>query len=176
MGAGSVRSASLVLRDLRSRETRHVPLSHLAVDVSFSLDGRTVAVTTEDALARRGELEIRSLPDLNRQEVLAVPLGHWGRFSPDGRLFIFGDDTGRVWFYDARTWKPRGGRLSAHTDSVITANVSSDGRMLATSSFDGTTRLWELPSRRPIGPSLPGPAKEPVAAAFLRNDAHLLTL
>jgi WD40 repeat protein len=98
------------------------------------------------------------------------------RFSGDGRLLLYGDTQGRVWLYDTQTWKPRGRPLAAHTGAVDTVNVSPDGRTLATTSDDGTTRLWDFPSGRPISAALPGLAQHDAAAAFVDGGSHLVTI
>jgi WD40 repeat protein len=87
-----------------------------------------------------------------------------------------GDDQGRVWLYDTRTWRPRGRPLVAHTGAVVTVNLSPDGQTLATTSDDGTTRLWDVTSGRPIGTALPGLAQHDVAAAFIDGGRRLVTL
>ena len=48
--------------------------------------------------------------------------------------------------------------------------------MLATTSSDGTTQLWDIPSGRPIGTPLPGDPNHPVSAAFVEGGTHLVTL
>jgi hypothetical protein len=48
--------------------------------------------------------------------------------------------------------------------------------MLATTSSDGTARLWDVPSGRPIGAALPGVVDRYVAAAFVERGTHLVTL
>jgi WD40 repeat protein len=59
---------------------------------------------------------------------------------------------------------------------VDTVNLSPDGQTLATTSDDGTTRLWDIASGRPIGAALPGPAQHEVAAAFVDSGSRLVTL
>ena len=59
---------------------------------------------------------------------------------------------------------------------MVTVNVSPDGQTLATTSDDGTTRLWDVPAGRPIGTALPGLAQHDVAAAFIDGGSRLVTL
>ena len=116
------------------------------------------------------------MPQLTQLKTLPADAGTSVRFSPDGRLLVFGDVRGRVWLYDTRTWTPRGSPFVAHTGAVATISFSPDGRTLATTSDDGTARLWDLASGNPIGTALPGPAQHYVAAAFLDGGTHLVTL
>ena len=168
-------SADTVVRlwDMR----RHQPVAKLVPgifvdDVGLSPDGTTLAVTT-GAERGQGSVEIYSVPRLNRITALPAPWGRWGRFSRDGRTLVIADHEGRVWFFDTETWKPRTRPLIAHRAEIISADVSPDGRILATTSLDGNTRLWELPSGHPIGGGLPGPAQRRSAAVFVQGGTHL---
>jgi hypothetical protein len=44
---------------------------------------------------------------------------------------------------------------------------------VATSSIDGTIRLWDTASSRPIGRPLPGIPNVQVGAAFIRGGSHV---
>jgi WD40 repeat protein len=59
---------------------------------------------------------------------------------------------------------------------ILDADVSPDGRLVVTISNDGTGRLWDLVSRRPIGATLSGASGEPVAAGFIRGGTHLAVI
>jgi WD40 repeat protein len=59
---------------------------------------------------------------------------------------------------------------------VDTVNVSPDGQTLATTSDDGTTRLWDVASGRPVGAALPGLSGHEPTAAFVDGGTHLVTL
>jgi WD40 repeat protein len=143
--------------------------------LSVSPDGSKLATT----LVHRdgsGELEILSMPRLAllAREPAAAP-GRQTQFSRDGRLLFYGDNAGRVWMLDTHTWKPRGRPLAGHARPGTFA-LSADDRVLATTSSDGTTRLWDVPSGRPMGTALPGVAGQPVSAAFVDHGTALVTL
>jgi WD40 repeat protein/energy-coupling factor transporter ATP-binding protein EcfA2 len=149
-------------------------LEGFAVDLSISPDGTKLAATINDPQGHA--LEIISVPQLELLTKVRAPAGEWGQFSRDGRTLLYGDDAGRTWLYDTRTWRPRGRPLAGSTGPVLTVNLSPDGRMLATTSTDGMTRLWDLASHRPIGTALPGIADHRVAAAFVEDGSHLVTV
>jgi WD40 repeat protein/DNA-binding SARP family transcriptional activator len=170
-------SPPLQVWDVRRRKIVNTSvLDAIPTDLTFSPDGKTLAVAVTDGLGTGSALEILSLPSLRQLKKIPAPAGTSVKFSPDGRLLAFGDGGGRVWLYDTRTWRPRGRPLLAHTAAVATVNFSPDGQTLATTSDDGMTRLWDLPSGRPIGTALPGLAQRYVAAAFVDDGTHLVTL
>jgi len=158
------------LWDARRRRPRAV--ANVGVtDLSLSPDGRLLAATL--ALSNfAGGLEIRSVPDLEVVRTVRVPLGAAGRFSPDGRSFVYGDRDGRMWILDTRTWRPRGEPLDV-TAPVLSAELSPDGRLLAAPSEGGTGRLWDVIAPRPVGAGLSGGPQDPVGAAFVDGGSRL---
>ena len=101
------------------------------------------------------------------------PADRHGRALLAGRtILVYGDRDGRVWTLDTRTWKPRGRPVDAQ-GSILTVDLSSDGRLLATTSTDRTGRLWDLASGRPIGATLSGGSGDPIGAAFIGRGGHL---
>jgi WD40 repeat protein len=103
-----------------------------------------------------------------------VPPGTVGRFSADGRTLVYGDAQGRVWFYDTRSWTPRGEPLAGPPVPVESADLSPDGRLLAVTWTDGTARLWDVAARRPIGGTAINTGGNWITAAFAGDGRRLL--
>jgi len=56
--------------------------------------------------------------------------------------------------------------LTGHTRAVSSVAFSPDGKTLASGSWDGTIILWDMASRRPLGPPLTGHADRVISVAF----------
>ena len=121
-------------------------------------------------------MDVVSVPQLELLTHVRAPAGDWGQFSRDGRTLLYGDDAGRAWLYDTRTWRPRGRVLAGHTGPVVTVNLSPDGRMLATTGPRRHDAVVDVAAGRPIGTALPGIAGHDVAAAFVGGGTHLVTV
>ena len=59
---------------------------------------------------------------------------------------------------------------------ILTADFSPDERSVATSSADGTVRLWDAVTGRPIGSALEGLPNVQVGAAFIRGGTEVATV
>jgi len=68
-------------------------------------------------------------------------------FSPDGSLLAASSE-GAIRLWDMTKKKAIGGKMCGHTDSVADMRFSPDGKWLASASWDGTARIWEIPSGR----------------------------
>ena len=74
---------------------------------------------------------------------------HAVAFSPDGSVLAASSDAAiRLW--DMKTRRAIGGKMCGHTSSLGDLKFSPDGKWLASASWDGTARIWEVPSGRPV--------------------------
>jgi WD40 repeat protein/DNA-binding SARP family transcriptional activator len=123
------------------------------VTVAWSPDGRMLATAGGNgtvAVWRTSDWE--EITTLHADTSWATTVA----FSPDGSLLAAaGLDARAVTLWDVATWK-LAGRLP---HPIFTASVTFDpkGRTLTTAAYDGNLRLWDVASRRQIGPALPGP-------------------
>ncbi|MDQ2692660.1 MAG: hypothetical protein M3Y68_11545, partial [Chloroflexota bacterium] len=117
--------------------------------VSFSPDGTRLAASTLNGLQvwmyTPNPAELFS-PDEN-QAVLTIPDGSFGIFSPDGKhlaALSFGVSSGNA----VKLWDSTTGQdlltLIGHTDWIAGLAFSPDGKQLASTSLDGTIRIWSL--------------------------------
>ena len=160
--------------DARSHRMRNSLNISGAADLSLNPRGTLLAVTLSDE-SFSGGLEVLSIPAMQVVRRVRAPVGTVGRFTPDGRSLIYGDREGRVWIYDTRTWKPRR-EPPFETGLLQTAEISPDGRELATTSVDGTAGLWDIASGRAIGGVPPRAAGDLVGAGFIDGGRQLAVL
>ncbi len=123
---------------------------HSVVRAIFSPDGETVATAGRDGRiklwARETGAELRTLTGLLPDPVASLA------FSPDGRWLAAGFGF-LNWFDDRRigaikVWEAASGReiatLKGHERSVASLAFSPAGETLASTSHDGTVRLWRV--------------------------------
>ncbi len=92
-----------------------------------------------------------SIVDVDTNKLVSAVTGPKGnvtaiKFTPDGKCIAFGSSyatatTVTTWDCEARQ---RIGLHRGHTDFVSRLASSPDGQLLASASWDGTTRLWSL--------------------------------
>jgi WD40 repeat protein len=67
---------------------------------------------------------------------------------PSDQEIAVADGLGSVEVWNIRTGIQLTGFARSHSQAVARIAVSSDGRTMATASFDGTVKLWDITSRR----------------------------
>lgn len=92
--------------------------------------------------------------------------------SPDGRWFAVAGYYGPQIFSVADSSRPP--RMLVHSNEVSACQFSPDSKLLATSSWDRTVKLWSLPDGEPVG--MPLPHEQIVhGTAFSPDGRHLVT-
>jgi len=75
--------------------------------------------------------------------------------SPDGTLVAGSAFDGTISFFDAATLEPVGESITGATAFSNSMQFTFDGRLLITSGLDNTQRIWDIESRRQVGPAVP---------------------
>jgi WD40 repeat protein/class 3 adenylate cyclase len=140
-------------------------------DGALSASGRLLATGADD-----GEVRLWRLPADGQAASFEV-LGHHAgpvlsvRFLPDDRvLTTSADRTARLWPIDGSGAQ----LLAGHADAVVAGAFNPRSGVLATASWDGTARLWEAATGRPIA-ALRGHAASVVDVAFSPDGERLVT-
>jgi WD40 repeat protein len=148
--------------------------------VTFNPDGTQFAFGTVDGL-HIWQLDFSTSKDettITSQEILAIPGSAGGTFSPDGSLLAAASGMAAggnsIILRDART-----GRelltLSGHTGWVMGLAFSPDGKRLASTSLDGTVKIWRItPGTEKLSVSGPG-ASYGTRVAYNPNGQEFVT-
>jgi WD40 repeat protein/tetratricopeptide (TPR) repeat protein len=160
----------LAIWDLEAgREVKRLPLDlTMPFWMCLASDGRQVAVNNDPD---SGHPQVKILDVETGREVASwtSQVGHDAMaWSTDGRLVATGcSDDGRVYVWDVLRCR-LASVLQGHTSRVVRCQFAHAGHLLATSAWDGTTRLWDAASGEALA-SAPGE----LAGPFSPDDRRL---
>ncbi len=101
-------------------------------------------------------------------------------FRSEDNLLVSGDESGKIIFWEATTGKKLR-ELNIHTDKVTHLEFSTKGRLLASASYDGTIKVYDLKRKR-IKQTFKNSStdaydgvkgNEPTFCVFAKNDKDL---
>jgi WD40 repeat protein len=162
--------------DVRSGKATSIRMKVSGNTLSFSPDGRYLAGDGAEA-KKGGKAEVYDVRSGKRVTIETGDLVRSVAFSHDGRLLAVGHYGGTVALVSTADWKVSGRRLEGHRERVTAVEFSPDDGTLATASADGTARLWDVGTRRPLGTALGAiKASSYVATTFSAGGSHLFAI
>ncbi|MEV0584180.1 WD40 repeat domain-containing serine/threonine-protein kinase [Nonomuraea sp. NPDC050310] len=161
------------------------PGESLITALAWSPDGRTLALSHSSLTwlwqPGGGRPPAEPFAKEHSSEALA--------WSPDGKQLVQRGENdcscasqigpeidARAWVWDAVTTRPLYPPLVGHTNAVLAATYSHDGKLIATAGADGQVRLWDARTHRPVGLPVLDHGHEVRAVAFSADDTLLHTV
>ena len=99
---------------------------------------------------------------------------HAIRFSYSGKLLAFADETGELILWDTENELPYT-NLSAHYSRVSDIRFSQDDKLMVTTSFDHTAKIWDLENINDLPIVLKDHSSWVWAAAFSPDNQYVIT-
>ncbi|HET6575608.1 MAG TPA: protein kinase, partial [Fimbriiglobus sp.] len=115
--------------------------------IEFRPDSRAVCGVDRDGVLRMWELPSGKLLDERPLDGRRAT-----RFTPDSRVLAIAESRG-VRLLDAHTLDPLPGGHLPHAAEVQELAFSPDGTLLLAGCDDGSTQLWDVATRKPLGPT-----------------------
>jgi len=94
-------------------------------------------------------------------------------FAPDGNILIGGNSEGSVCLWDISRRKLLGTTPSGHSQAIVDAELSEDGRLLATLGLDQVIRFWSFDSTYPLADTRQVSGSAAKGLAFSGNGEYL---
>ena len=144
--------ATVSIYDLASAvELKRHPAARRFADLRFTADSTRLACVQDES----PEVEIHEVDSWHRVRALTNPaVAACCAWSFDGRRLAVAGKDYRIYLWDTETGQQLG-VLPGHTVRILNLAFSHAGDLLASGSWDGTTRLWQIDAARQIA-SHPG--------------------
>jgi hypothetical protein len=165
------RDGSVCLRDLSTLEPRVGPLARpMGIGgIAFAADSTPLWIEAGDTDSACWRLT---------PEGRAERIAQWDDgvrscgFGPGAALVVTRGRANRPVVRSPFADAPQGPVAARHADQILDFAVSHDGSFFVTGSFDGTARLWDVATGKPLGPPLLHPRR--VTRVMLSADDRLL--
>ena len=110
-----------------------------AASITFSSDGRLLAIGTFDGRVQIRDVDTMSLVDQHSSHAGAV---YAVAFFKNDKMILSGshDQTARLWNLETNSLEV----FSGHADKVLDVAIFPDGTRVATASKDGTAIIWDV--------------------------------
>jgi serine/threonine protein kinase/WD40 repeat protein/Flp pilus assembly protein TadD len=141
------------------------PASLLREAAQFRPDGRAVATRDVNGVLRFWEVPSGKLLGERPLDGTGVT-----RFAPDGRVVAAAASLG-VRLLDGDTLAPLPAGYLPHPDRIKDAAFSPDGAFLLTGHETGSAQLWDVATRKPVGP--PAVLLGPIRAVTFTPDGKM---
>jgi WD40 repeat protein len=162
---GAVKIWDLASRKLKQKLAANGGRIH---GVAASRDGKTLAAACAanlDGATKPSEIAIWNLENTKQRKSLVAGAADFTAVQFAGTEPILAAARSDGWVL---AWSPDGvprSRLKAHHDRITSLAFAPDGKSLATTSWEPTARVWDLP-RYPMPIALPGESKIPAALVY----------
>jgi WD40 repeat protein len=133
-------NGTLTIHETESgNELRRVRLDEPPFDLAMAGDGGRIAVSNPS-----GAVVIRDVVTGDVLRTLTVPGGVWtAAWHPEGELIAAASEDANVYLFSTRSGATHT-VMRGHQAAVVHAAFVPSGNMLLTSSYDGTSRLWDV--------------------------------